>query len=81
MSKLTETKIDDLGLRNLLCSKEMAKSCIMYNLGKNNLEKGDILFCGINFYYSLFHGCLSVISIISNEVPVEKCVVGQFQYH
>lgn len=57
----------------------MAKSCILFNLGKENLVNGDILSSGTNFYYSLFHGCLSVISIFTNEVPVEACVIDESQ--
>jgi len=76
---LAEPKVDNLGLRTLLCSKEMAKSCILFNLGKDNLANGDLLSSGTNFYYSLFHGCLSVISILTNEIPVEDCVIDKHQ--
>lgn len=58
----------------LLSSKEMAKSCIMYNLGKRCLENGDVLSSGVNLYYSLYHACLSVISSTSNKIEVQKCV-------
>jgi hypothetical protein len=64
---------DDLP-RILLSSKEMAKACISYVLGKENLANGDLLSAGVNFYYSLFHSCLSVISSTTNAIPIEKCV-------
>lgn len=79
MNSLAEQKVDNLGLRILLCSKEMAKSCILFKLGKDNLANGDLLSSGTNFYYSLFHGCLSVISVLTNEVPVDACVIDKSQ--
>jgi len=47
----------------------------MYNLGKRNLENDDLLSSGVNFYYSLYHSCLSVISSTSNKIKVENCVI------
>jgi hypothetical protein len=52
----------------------MAKASISYNLGKANLAHRDLLSAGVNFYYSLFHSCLSVISSTSTAISVDQCV-------
>ena len=67
--------------RILLSSKEMAKASISYNLGKANLAHRDLLSAGVNFYYSLFHSCLSVISSTSNAIPVDQCVAEFKKQH
>jgi len=72
-----KTKAHMLGLRVLLSSKEMSKSCIMYNSGKRNLKNGDLTSSGVNFYYSLYHACLSVVSSTSNKIVVENCIIEQ----
>jgi len=63
----------------ILSSKEIAKSCIMLHLGKRNLERNDLLSCGVNLYYSLFHACLSVLVLTFKELDIEKCV-SEFDY-
>jgi len=71
---LSGTRLDNLGLRVLLSSKEMSKGCISYNLGRVNLVSRDLLSTGVNFYYSLYHSCVSVISSTSTEIPIDLCV-------
>jgi hypothetical protein len=67
--------------RILLSSKEMAKASISYNLGKANLAHRDLLSAGINFYYSLFHSCLSVVSLTTTAIPVDQCVAEFKKQH
>ena len=52
----------------------MSKSTIFYNLGQANIANCDPLSAGVNFYYSLYHSCVSVISSVSKEIPVDQCV-------
>jgi hypothetical protein len=74
VTTLTTEYLDNLGLRVLLSSKEMAKACVSYNLGRTNLANGDLMSTGVNFYYALYHSCLSVISSTSAKIPVNQCV-------
>jgi len=41
----------------------MVKACIFYATGRMNLRQNDIVSSGINFYYSVFHNCVSVVSL------------------
>src|SRR5271157_5415328 len=72
--RLSGSQFDNLGLRILLSSKEMAKSIIFCNLGRANILNGDSLSAGVNSYYSLYHSCVSVISAVSKEIEVNQCI-------
>ena len=71
---LTNSCLDNMGLRILLSAKELSKGCISFNLGEANIVAGDLLSTGVNFYYSLYHSCVSTISSTSTAIPIEKCV-------
>jgi len=47
----------------------------MYRLGEENLKNGDLLSSGVNFYYSLFHACISVMSLKSTRINTGDFVV------
>ncbi len=74
MIALTKPFLDNLSLRILLSAKELSKGCICYNLGVANFIANDLLSTGVNFYYSLYHSCVSTISSTSNAILIEKCV-------
>jgi len=71
---LTRSEIPNYGLINL-ASIEMVKACIFYTSGRINLHQNDIISSGVNFYYSAFHNCISIVALSPEGTFLEKGII------
>jgi len=53
----------------------MAKGCIFLATTKMNFQRRDIISCGINFYYSMFHVCVAILAVTPNGAFLEKGII------
>ena len=53
----------------------MVKACIFYANGRMNLRQNDIISSGVNFYYSAFHNCLSILALSPDGTFLEKGII------
>lgn len=58
-----------------LASTEMAKGCIFLATGNENLERGDLVSCGVNTYYGLFHISVAILSLSSEGAFLESAII------
>jgi len=71
---LSQLEIHNYKLINF-ASIEMAKACIFYASGRINLCKNDIISSGVNFYYSVFHNCVSIVALSPRGKFLEEGVI------
>lgn len=71
---MSKTKTPNYGLINL-ASIEMVKACIFYVSGRINLSQNDIISSGVNFYYSAFHNCVSIVALSPDGKLLEKGII------
>lgn len=58
-----------------LASIETAKGSIFFATGRANLTRQDVISCGINFYYSVFHICTAILAITPQGTFLEKGII------
>ena len=71
---MNEAKATNWGLINF-ASIEMIKACIFYANGRMNLRQNDIISSGVNFYYSAFHNCVSLVALSPDGTSLEKGII------
>lgn len=71
---MSKPEIPNYGLINF-ASTEMVKACIFYASGRINLHQNDIISSGVNFYYSAFHNCVSLVALSPDGTFLEKGII------